>query len=723
MVQGNIDMHNFSSDSPVYRKDEDQFSRWEFSKRIAGVISEREDPSSITIGLYAPWGNGKTSVLNFIESSLTSNEKVIVVRFNPWLFESVESLLFGFFECLALALDKKLINTGEQFKDILKKAAPGIASLGGVEALGNSIGSFLNGPSLNDLRERIENVLEESKKRVLIMVDDVDRLEKSEIQAIFKLVKLTADFKYTAYILAFDKDIVAAALSENYLGANKNSGEQFLEKIIQVPLHLPLVPEIDLQNFCFLGVDTALQQSKIILSERQEQEFVRNFTLAFSEEMTTPRKAKLYGNILLFSLPILKDEVNPVDLMLVEGIRVFVPELYEVIRNNKESFVGIFGNSYYDDAKLEREQIKNLINPALKLERNEASGAIELLKNLFPKLENIYGNTYFGSDFYAEWNKEQRVCASDYFDRYFTYSISKGDFSDKSIASIIGEIESANDLSMDNNPLNKFLNNDNAKLLIRKLRQKASSLTSEQSESLALAICLLDNRLPNPISFSPWETPFVQAAILINSLVENLEKERRVSFAVELIQKASTVSFKMEIFKWLRKEDKERPEKESFNNDEVALIGDKLGKILAEYIEQLEDVTKQSSDILSELFYLLNKYSKQENILKHLEKIKLQDTSFIVRLLDSYTSIAWSLDSGISHQTDFERRQYDSVTEVINGGFILSAIKDFLGDIPQVTEEFPYGDGQEDRSIVLNQFLWLHNYKMQEDAKIVEQID
>lgn len=48
----------------------------------------------------------------------------------------------------------------------------------------------------------IETILKEEQKRVVILIDDIDRLEKSEIHAVFRMVKLTADFKYTAYILA-----------------------------------------------------------------------------------------------------------------------------------------------------------------------------------------------------------------------------------------------------------------------------------------------------------------------------------------------------------------------------------------------------------------------------------------------------------------------------------------------------------------------------------------
>ena len=194
----------------------------------------------------------------------------------------------------------------------------------------------------NCCKKRIEKELETAQRRVLILIDDVDRLEKSEIHALFRLVKLTADFKYTSYILAFDKDVVAASLQDRYSSTVSNAGEAFLEKIIQVPLHLPVVEKQILREFCFQAVDESISLAGISLSEHQVQEFARNFICAFDDCLTTPRKAKLYGNILLFSLPILQGEVNPVDLMLIEGIRIFCPSLYETIRANKALFTGIF---------------------------------------------------------------------------------------------------------------------------------------------------------------------------------------------------------------------------------------------------------------------------------------------------------------------------------------------------------------------------------------------
>ncbi|AKH20051.1 KAP family P-loop NTPase fold protein [Sedimenticola thiotaurini] len=704
-----MDSEKYSSDSPVRTVSEDRFSRSTFSARVANVISERQEPSSITIGLYGPWGDGKTSVLNFIEESIKENGSAITVRFNPWLFGSVESLLLGFFDVLADALDAKLITQGEKFKDILKKTAPGIASVAGAKGLGEAVGAFLHGPDIIELRNRIEKELEDSQKRILVIIDDVDRLEKSEIQALFKLVKLVADFRFTAYILAFDKDIVASSLSENYSGANGKSGEQFLEKIIQVPLHLPAVPAKDLRQFCFQGVDEALSTSGVELSEQQVQEFVRHFTLAFDENLTTPRKAKLYGNILMFSLPILKGEVNPVDLMLLEGLRTFAPELYEIVRKNKDSFVGTFHDSYHHNAEPEKQRIKDLIDGVLTKTGKVTSGYIELLKNMFPKLQAVYGNMHYGSDWYQKWNDGQRICAEGYFDRYFTYAVPKGDFPDAAISLLINTIEgTGGEISAESNPLHDVLTSDNSRVLIRKLRNRANSLNALQSTYLSLAVCQLASEYPNPESMFGWDDPHTQAAMLVSDLVQKLEKKNRVDHVVRCIRQTTTSAFQLEIFKWLRKEEDDKPEKDAFSTEEVAEIGLELADCLDNHLKSVNDITSGEKRILPHTFYILNQYSKKESIIKHISSILEKDKSAIVRLLDAYTPTAWGMETGISHKSDFERDQYNSLIRIFDPGYILKSIESFLGNIPDDQENYPRDFERNDRSIVLHQFVWIH---------------
>ena len=267
----------YSSDAPVKTPEEDKFSRWPFAERVAKVIANRKDPSSIIIGLYGTWGDGKTSVLNFIETALEENDHVVCIRFNPWRYGSEEQLLERFFFDIANAIDAAIVTSGEKIRQFLDKVVVPIGEASGSKAIGEGISKFLTGPNLIQLRERIETALETAEKRVVIFVDDIDRLEKEEIHATFRLVKLTADFKNTAYVLAFDDGVVSAALQERYASRTGNAGRSFLEKIIQVPLHLPGVDSRTLKAFCFQGVDEALRIAEIELNDEQVQFFATSF--------------------------------------------------------------------------------------------------------------------------------------------------------------------------------------------------------------------------------------------------------------------------------------------------------------------------------------------------------------------------------------------------------------------------------------------------------------
>jgi hypothetical protein len=111
----------YSSDLPITSKEEDRFGRWPFAERIAETIAKREDPSSLVIGLYGPWGDGKTSTLQMMRAALQSNHQVVVVLFNPWHFASEPQLLKGFFATLSAALGQSLSTWTEKMGASLDK--------------------------------------------------------------------------------------------------------------------------------------------------------------------------------------------------------------------------------------------------------------------------------------------------------------------------------------------------------------------------------------------------------------------------------------------------------------------------------------------------------------------------------------------------------------------------------------------------------------------------
>ena len=709
-----MDSTNYSSDSPVFAKEQDRFSRWAFSERVAQVISKRTDPSSIVIGLYGIWGDGKTSVLNFIEKSLEKNDNVICIKFNPWRFGTEEELLTGFFFTIADALDTELVTTGDKFKAFVKRTASDVTSLAGVEGVGNIVSSFISTIDINELRKRVENELQNAKKRILVLIDDVDRLEKTEIHTLFRIVKLTADFKYTSYILAFDKDVVATSLQDRYSSTMHNAGEAFLEKIIQIPLHLPSIEKQVLREFCFQGIDEAVRLAEIDLSQVQIQDFVNSFSYAFDDCLTTPRKAKLYGNILLFALPILKDEVNPVDLMLIEGIRVFCPLLYELLRTNKKLFTGTFTSNIYSNNEQEKDHIKKIIDRTLDKAQNiNKESFIYLLKKLFPKLEAVYGNRNYGSDWYENWNNAQRICSEHYFSRYFTYSIPRNDVSDKLIDKLIYKCENFN-LSFDEseNPFNDILNTDNARTLIRKLRQRDVDLNEASSYSLAIAIAQKNQLFPNPDTLYRFLNPFAQAAMLISSLIQNQSINNREKLACDCIDNSPSLDFKLEIFQWLIRKDDDKPEQEAFSNESINIIGKHLGNSIIEELGDT-DITLVYPNLVSYIFYILNKYVNHNFANDYITKQILKDDLVLVRILESYVPTSWGMESGLPHKSNFEREQYNHLAEVLDTKIIIENLeKYFPSFFESIEDDFPrdYDDIKEKSTLFIKQFIWLHKY-------------
>src|SRR5262249_5908194 len=107
--------------------------------------------------------------------------------------------------------------------------------------------------SVRAQRAKIEHALHELGKRVVIVIDDIDRLEVGEIRDVMRLVRLTADFPGVRYLLAFDRARVEKALGEG------GEGRAYLEKIFQVTIHVPEIRQDDLIQFLLEELDTAVK--------------------------------------------------------------------------------------------------------------------------------------------------------------------------------------------------------------------------------------------------------------------------------------------------------------------------------------------------------------------------------------------------------------------------------------------------------------------------------
>ena len=240
----------------------------------------------------------------------------------------------------------------------------------------------------------------------MVVIDDIDRLNQSEIRQIFRLIRVNADFPSTIYLLAFDREIVEKNLEEQ-VGI---SGKDYLNKIVQVNFDVPLAKPSKISEFLFKKLDRILGS----LPESAQKYFGQDnlywenvYHSEFKNFFKNIRDVKRFANSLEFNISQMYQrkvmEVNPVDFVAIEAIRVFAPEFYSFMRGKNTLFTST-RNSKSDSPR------KKEIETALEKLPNEIRNPVlELLKRLFPQIDNIFScSATHGSECQSHWRKNNK---------------------------------------------------------------------------------------------------------------------------------------------------------------------------------------------------------------------------------------------------------------------------------------------------------------------------
>jgi predicted KAP-like P-loop ATPase len=153
---------HYEADDPLTEQGLDSFGRWEFSASIGELLATRPEKTSLVVGINAPWGDGKTSVLNFIGGHLRDNHpNVLRIRYTPWLFQGADQVILSFFETLAETVGS--IGSGRTGKRVAKKLRDIGISIGesvdiGGFGLSLSPSKLIKGLSEKSISETKDNV-------------------------------------------------------------------------------------------------------------------------------------------------------------------------------------------------------------------------------------------------------------------------------------------------------------------------------------------------------------------------------------------------------------------------------------------------------------------------------------------------------------------------------------------------------------------------------------
>lgn len=432
-----------SADRPLTDPGEDQLGYAPFARHLAESICTMSPSDGFVVGIYGPWGSGKSTLLEFVRYYLNqkpSSKQPAVVTFNPWWFSGHEDLTIRFFDQMQATLSKWKSFQKHLTKNIATFAqivsATPIPYAGAGKAVAKALDSGL--PNVAETKESIRTQLRASKKRILVIIDDIDRLSAEEIRQLFRVIKAVADFPNVTYLVAFDKAVVVKAV-EQMQGI---SGEAYLEKIVQVPFDLPLPDKISLRRLLFKHLDAVVAGTP---DELFDQTYWGNvYWDGIDPFIETPRDIVRLVNSLrvTYSSPLVKNEVNPVDFIAIEALRIFCPLLYDIIRKNGELFSG--SSSRARSGGLSPEDLKRFHQSWVEqVPEKHRESVKKMVIRLFPRLEAVWGNTHYDYEWESTWRRQLRICSPDVFPRYFSLVVPESSICYSEMKSILALVSDA----------------------------------------------------------------------------------------------------------------------------------------------------------------------------------------------------------------------------------------------------------------------------------------
>jgi predicted KAP-like P-loop ATPase len=479
------DLHGFASDRPIEKIEEDLLGRSGFSEDLADAISSWHGKDSLVVALHGEWGTGKSSIKNMAISKLNNlNEnKPDIVEFSPWEWAAQDKITASFFQEISKSIGridkskegKKLsatlkkygcyLNTGESILTGLSAALPSLFILATIVGIG---GNFLDEAwvkatstvilgllatwaaalkwgkgllnklsgnaeatgkekeqSLSDIRQELTSLLSKRSSSLIVVMDDLDRLTSAQLRMVFQLIKANLEFPKVVFLLLFQRDLVEGKLTDG-----KQSGRDYLEKIIQVPFDIPKIEVTRLQKLLFNKLDQIIDQDKSAVEMFESDRWGNIFYGVLYAYFDNLRNVYRYTSTLSFHFSLLKGksafEVNPVDLMAIECLRIFEPEVYNEIARSKDIFTKNGGNIQGTDTAL----VNGILDKASEGKRKNVE---ELVRQLFP---TIGGSQYHGS-FSKGWLRDMRICHPSNFDKYFQFKIPKGELSNSDLKEML----------------------------------------------------------------------------------------------------------------------------------------------------------------------------------------------------------------------------------------------------------------------------------------------
>lgn len=412
---------------------EDDLDRKPFADMVAARINAcAPRQNSAVFGLVGPWGSGKTTLINFIRARLDNDWHVAV--FSPWASNSATELQLEFLSTLASLLTGDDEKTRKAKNALLKYASVCAPLLGAIPVVGGGIAGVANRalelatPPWYEQFKDVSEALASLGVRVLLVADDIDRLDADELLALLKVIRLLGRFQNVHYLIAYDQTTVETLLDAKGLAARST---EFMEKIVQYPFEVPPIAGI-IQRRLLTETITEMIESLGIRLNSTQAERLSDYIALLGHAMVTPRAhARFREQLLSFGQMLKFHEVDVVDFIALSYLRVFHHPVYDLVPSWKNALqTGKRQEGLVQQVDLDDAAWISSIQPLV-----ANSGDVLLVKN-------ILGGLFSGIRSNAMYPKAHKLALSDdaYFHRYFLFGIAEDDIEDQLIDSALFNI-------------------------------------------------------------------------------------------------------------------------------------------------------------------------------------------------------------------------------------------------------------------------------------------
>ena len=443
--------YSFGTDAPIKGADGDLFNMGNLVNRIVNYIAFTDvSEAAFSMGLVGEWGDGKTSLMNLVEEKiLKEHSDFIIVRFNPRSSKKADFIQEDFLDSLKQSLAP--LHTGvERTIDKYAEALDVIPGVPPVVSKGLELLQIRPYKEREIKRSDLKKAILEIDKRIVVLVDDLDRLTGEELIEVMKVLDTNGAFPNMVFLTSFDKYYVNTVLN-NFLGLGEQT-RAYTDKYFTVEIKVPLHPSFRLLDYLVKLLADAVKSGFIKTNVSIIETQTRKLSPFIMSRLYTIRDIKRFTNQFLYDYAEVQRDVNFRDYFLLELIKYAHPEDYEAvyrlkyIHRGKTSFLSPSSEDlfYLNDTLISK---KNKTGDGFD-EPEIKPNSIDILRTLFPE-ESAYQNWYAG--------RYQKVYSSSSFEHYFynyEYSHLRAEdidrlFAEKSIEDVCKLIDGWGDFSKD----------------------------------------------------------------------------------------------------------------------------------------------------------------------------------------------------------------------------------------------------------------------------------